>query len=138
MKIFDATTIIAFLSEMDCPEGIITLSKHHKIIIPEAVAGEIKKSPGKERLRKLAEQKVVEIVKIDQTMVEQILREYPQLHKGECEAIAYMQSHFREKKDCIVSDDLKARKIFKTLNFQWTREMLDAMRAEGTIDHIHN
>ena len=35
MKIFDATTVIAFLSEMDCPEGIVLLSKHHKIIIPE-------------------------------------------------------------------------------------------------------
>ena len=28
MKIFDATTVIAFLSEMDCPEGIVLLSKH--------------------------------------------------------------------------------------------------------------
>ena len=67
MKIFDATTVIAFLSEMDCPEGITMLSKHYKIIIPEGVASEVRKPPGKERLKDLVKQKAVEIVKIDQS-----------------------------------------------------------------------
>ena len=41
MKIFDATAIIAFLSEMECPEGLELLSEHYKLIIPQGVADEI-------------------------------------------------------------------------------------------------
>ncbi len=73
------------------------------------------------------------IVKINQLRAEQILNEYPQLHKGECEAIAFMQDAGGES-DCIVSDDLKARKIFQMLNFKGTERWLDIMREEGMID----
>ena len=53
MKIFDATAVIAFLNDMDYSEGIIKLSKHYEIVIPEGVVGEIKRSPRKEMLQDL-------------------------------------------------------------------------------------
>ena len=56
MKIFDATAAIAFLNNMDYSEGIIKLSKHYEIVIPESVVGEIKRLPGKEILQDLVRQ----------------------------------------------------------------------------------
>ena len=63
MKIFDATAVIALLNEMDYPEGMVKLSKHYKVIIPKGVAGEIKKSPGRERLYDLVKQGAVQTEK---------------------------------------------------------------------------
>ena len=60
MKILDATAVIAFLSEMKCPEAIIELSKRTKIIVPEGVAHEIVRPPGKETLLDLAKRGIVE------------------------------------------------------------------------------
>ncbi len=131
MKILDATAVIAFLSEMRCPEGIIELSKKTRIIVPEGVAREIVRPPGREVLLDLAKRGIVEIVKVDQAGVCQISDEYPQLHRGECEVISFVQKHTGDLH--VVSDDSKARKIFQTLNFMWTEELLDAMRKAGTI-----
>ena len=50
MKIFDATAVIAFLSEMQCPEGLAKLSNNYEILIPKGVADEIKKPSGKKML----------------------------------------------------------------------------------------
>jgi predicted nucleic acid-binding protein len=134
MKIFDATAVIAFLVEMKCADSLEALAKHYEIIIPEGVAGEITKSPGKETLHDLAKHKVVNIVKVDQQRTNQIMSGHPQLHKGECEAISYAQTYRGEKKVCIVSDDSKARKIFQKLNFKWTERLLDIMKEKGIID----
>ncbi|CAE6492520.1 hypothetical protein [Candidatus Nitrosotenuis uzonensis] len=54
MKIFDATAIIAFLSEMECPDSLVELAKHYELIVPEGVATEIRKEPGKGHLRNLS------------------------------------------------------------------------------------
>ena len=81
MNILDATAVIAFLSEMRCPEGIIELSKQTRVIVPEGVAREIVRSPGKETLRDLSTRGIVEIAKVDQARVCRILDEHPQLHK---------------------------------------------------------
>ena len=134
MKIFDATAVIAFLSEMNYPEGLIELSKHYEIIIPEGVASEIHNSPGKETLQGLAQRRIVKIVKVDPQRTAQIQNESPQLHLGECEGIAYVQAYSGEKKICIVSDDSKARRIFPMLNFKWTERLLDIMKEKGIID----
>lgn len=134
MKIFDATAVIAFLVEMKCADSLEALSKHYEIIIPEGVADEIKKSPGKEILQNLEKHKVVKIVKVDQQIATQITNGHPQLHQGECEAIACAQTYRGEKKVCIVSDDSKARKIFQKLNFKWTERLLDIMKEKGIID----
>ena len=134
MKIFDATAVIAFLSDMNYPEGLEQLSKYYEIIIPQGVADEITKSPGKEILQDFAKQKVVKIVNVDPEKVTQIQNENPQLHRGECEAIVYGQTYAGEKKICIVSDDSMARKLFQMLNFKWTERLLDIMREKGIID----
>lgn len=139
MKIFDATAVIAFLSEMQCPEGLVKLSSNHKILIPKGVADEIKKPPGKEMLLDLHKQGVVKIVIVDQSMVSQMSKEYPQLHRGECEAVLLAQSQAGRKAACVVSDDSKARKIFHTLDFKWTEELLEIMRKRGMLDeHTYN
>ena len=134
MKIFDATAVIAFLNDMDYSDGIIKLSKHYEIVIPEGVVGEIKRSPGKEILQDLIRQNIVTIVKVDQPKVDRILKEHPQLHRGECEVIGFMQECSGKKKACIVSDDSKARKIFQMLNFKGTERLLDIMNEDGIID----
>lgn len=134
MKILDATTIIAFLSDMKCPDGFTKLSTSHEIIIPKGVADEIKKQPGRDMLRELTIQGTVKIVTVDQSKVSQITREYPQLHRGECEAIVFAQSQEFQSKVCLVSDDSKARKLFYRLHFKWTEELLDIMKRSGMLD----
>ena len=134
VKIFDTTAVIAFLSEMDFSEGIVELSKHYEIIIPEGVVAEVKKPPGKEMLQRLMKQKTVKIVTADPVRVKQIIKEYPQLHIGECEVITIVQMHDVRRKDCIVSDDLSVRKKFQTLNIKGTEKLLYIMRKEGIID----
>ncbi len=134
MKIFDATAVIAFLSDMNYPEGLEQLSKYYEIIIPQGVADEITKSPGKEILQDFAKRKVVQIVNVDPEKVTQVQNENPQLHQGECEAIVCAQTYTGEKKICIVSDDSKARKIFQMLNFEWSERLLDIMKEKGIID----
>lgn len=135
MKIFDATAVIAFLSEMNCPDSMECLSKHYELIIPEGVASEIKKQPGKGHLQNLSKQGIVKIIRVDQNIVNRIQNEHPQLHQGECEAIAFVESYKGGKKACIVSDDTKARKIFQKLNFKWTERLLDIMKEKGMIDN---
>jgi len=134
MKIFDATAVIAFLKDMDYPEGITKLSEHYEIVVPESVVDEIKKSPGKERLRDLVRKKAVKVVKVDQSKMDQMLKNNPQLHRGECGTIVLMQAYPDKDDACIVSDDSKARKSFQTLNFKWTERLLDIMKERGMID----
>lgn len=134
MKILDATAVIAFLSEMQCPEGLIKLSNSCEILIPRGVADEIRKPPGKMMLRDLYDRGVVKIVIVDQVMASQMSKEYPQLHRGECEAVLLAQLHADRKKTYVVSDDSKARKIFHTLEFKWTEELLATMRKKGILD----
>ncbi len=137
MKIFDATAVIAFLFEMEYPEGLELLSKHYKLIIPQGVVDEITKEPGKTRLEKLEEKNVVNVVKVDHDLATKIQKSYPQLHSGECEAIAYALS--TDHKNCVVSDDLKARSFFQKLNFKWTERLLEIMKERGIIDEAtHN
>lgn len=134
MKIFDATSLIAFLSEMKYPDGLRNLSKHYKLIVPKGVASEIRKQPGKKLLEDLQREKVLDLVSVDQQKLNEIQNENPQLHLGECEAITYAKFLSGTQKVCILSDDLKARKKFPNLNFKWTERLLDIMKEKGLID----
>ena len=89
-------------------------------------------------LQELIRQGTVKIVTVDQSKISQITREFPQLHRGECEAILFVQSQKFQSKVCLVSDDSKARKLFRMLNFKWTEELLDIMKRNGILDeHTH-
>ena len=139
MKIMDATAVIAFLSEMKCPEGLVKLSDNHEILIPKGVADEIKKPPGREMLLNLHRRKIVKIVNVDQSKLSHMTKKYPQLHKGECEAVLLAQLHEKVEEMCVVSDDSKARKIFHNLNFKWTEQLLTIMKSNGILDeHTYN
>lgn len=133
MKILDATAVIAFLSELLCPEILEELSKYYKLMIPEGVFAEIKKPPGKEMLNTLVKKRTIQIVKVDQNKAAQLLKEHPQLHLGECEAIAFAMSHNSTSKIYILSDDSKARKIFQNFSFSWTEQLFDIMKGKGMI-----
>ena len=135
MKIVDSTTLIAFLSEMNCPDGIIKLSESYEIIIPEGVVNEIKKPPGKEMLQQLIKQGAVRKVNVDQQKVHQILADYPQLHVGESEVIVFRQMYSGRERCCIVTDDRQVRKTFKEFNFKWTEEILGMMKKKGIINN---
>lgn len=134
MKIFDATAIIAFLSEMKCPESLYELSKYYKLIISEGVFKEIRKPPGKAILQDMINRKIIELVKVDIDKVTQIQNEYPQLHLGECEAITFAMLQKEQKNLYILSEDLKARKIFQNFNFSWTEQLLDVMKEKGIVN----
>ena len=133
LKIFDATSLIAFLSEMNCPEALVKLSKHYKIVIPQGVANEVRKPPGKKRLQILLDQHVVDVVSVDHSKVTSIEKQHPQLHRGECEAIAFYMSVARID-SCIVSDDLNVIKFRPPLNFKRTQKLLKVMEEEKIID----
>ena len=135
MKILDATAVIAFLDEMKCVDGIIKLSKHQDAIIPEGVADEIIKSPGREILQELISDHIVKIIYVDQLKVKQILNKYNQLHRGECEVIVFAQTCNNIKDMCIVSDDKKAKKIFNSLPFKRTSELLEIMNIKNIINN---
>ena len=134
MKILDATAVIAFLSEMECPETLQELSKYYQLIIPEGVVIEIRRSPGKEMLKELIKKKNIQIVKVDHNRTIQMQKEHPQLHSGECEVMTLAMSHADSKQISVVSDDLKVRKIFQNFNFSWTEQLLDVMKDKGMLE----
>lgn len=133
-KILDSSAIIAFVKDMDYPEGITKLSKHYELIVPEGVANEIVKPPGKKIFQKLVAQKSIKIVKADQEKTKQIHVDCMPLHKGECEIIAVMQGYPDKNDVCIVSDDKRVKNIFKEYKFKWTQKLLTIMRQKGLID----
>lgn len=134
MKVFDATSLIAFLSEMNYPEGLVELSKYYKLIVPTGVALEIIKPHTKSIFNDLVSKKILLIVKVDPDHALTIQNENPQLHIGECEVIAFAIEHSSEKA-YLLSDDLKARKLFKNLNFKWTEEVMQFMKERNIIDN---
>lgn len=134
MKVFDATTLIAFLSDMRFPEGLKTLSSHYRLVVPQGVADEIKKSPGKELLRNLVKNGAIRIEATNSQLVAQIEKENPQLHRGECEVIAFAESFDGDDDVYLLSDDRLARRKFQNLNFKWTEELMEHMKARGMID----
>lgn len=133
MKVFDATTVIAFLSEMQCPDSLQELSKYYQLLIPHGVYAEITKPPGKQMLDMLVKKQTIQIVEVDQNKAAQLQKEYPQLGRGECEAILLAMSSNDTSTTYILSDDLKARKIFQSFNFRWTQELLKFMKTKNMI-----
>lgn len=133
MKIFDATAVIAFLSEMQCPDSLQELSKYYQLLIPHGVYAEIQKPPGKQMLEMLIKKQTIQIVEVDQNKATQLQKLYPQLGRGECEAIVLAMSSNDPSNTCILSDDSKARKIFQSINFSWTEQLLDIMKTKNMI-----
>lgn len=136
MKILDASAIIAFLSEMNCPESLSKLAKYHRLLIPEGVYNEIKKPPGKHTLDRLVKEAAIKIVKPNPVDVIAIQNEHPQLHLGECEVIAFVLSYSGSEKIYILSDDLMARKKYPQFDFGWTEQLLDIMKERKWIESI--
>lgn len=99
IKIFDTTVLIAFLEEMEYPEGIARLAKDYRIIVPEGVASEVTKPPGRCHFQRLVRQKSIDVVRLsgeERALVARIMNLHVQLHRGECEAIALAQTEYRQ------------------------------------------
>lgn len=132
-KIFDTTAVIAFLHDMSCPECIVELSRHCEIFVPEEVADEVTKQPGRQRLQGLISGGVIKVVRADRAKMAQLAYDKPFLGSGERAAIAAVLARGALKGALVVSDDMRARRAFGGVRFAWTEEMLDAMMARGII-----
>lgn len=134
LKVLDATAVIAFLGEMNFHEGLEALSDYYEVVITPGVVAEITKEPTKSALLELIDKEFLRVVQPNRETADTLRREHPQLHTGECEAIAYAIDDSRKEKCYILSDDLKARKIFPGLDFKWTEALLDHMLISRIID----
>lgn len=134
MIILDATSVIAFLKEMNCPDSLEVLSKYEKLVILKGVVDEITKSPEKEILKELIKNKVISSVDAGSQLKNRIEKENIILHSGECECIAYAIMNHSNPNLSILSDDSKARKKFKNLKFTWTEDLLEKMNRDDLID----
>ena len=80
VKIFDATVLIAFLHEMDCPDAVTGLAEKCTIVVPEGVASEITKQPCRGRLQKLVGQGSAKIAKLTpdaQALSARLVKDHP-------------------------------------------------------------
>ena len=90
---------------MSYPEGIEALSKKYRLVVPQGVAREITKPPGPRLFQRLVEQKSIDVVKLSvkaQARAAGMAGSYAQLHSGEREAIALLETE--HPRACIVSD----------------------------------
>ena len=134
MIILDATSIIAFLKEMNCPDSLKILSKKEQLVVPLGVVDEITKSPEKEILNVLINNKFLSSVEVEPQLKNRIEKENITLHGGECECIAYAIINNSDPNLTILSDDSNARKKFKNLKITWTEDLLEKMNSDNLID----
>jgi predicted nucleic acid-binding protein len=136
MKIFDATSLIAFLWEMDFPEGIESLSHRHDVVIPRAVANEITREASKAKLAQLVRGGAVLVRDCPASRVQVIREVNPQLGLGECEVLALREQMTSADQIYLVSDDRKARAKYPQYTWVWTEELLDYMSDRSLITSI--
>lgn len=99
-------------------------------ILPIEVVDEIIKEPEKSIIQKLIDDKKITKITINVNKRKMIENANIGLHLGECACITYAMDNIESK---IISDDRKARKKFKNLNFVWTEELLDNMKEDEMI-----
>ena len=134
MKIFDATSLIAFLWELDYPEGLRLLSLRHRIVVPSGVVSEVTRDRSRASLRALLAAGVIAEQAITESEVEKIRALHPQLGRGECEVLAIAENTDSKEPPVLVCDDKVARSKFPNLRFVWTEELLDYMQRRGLIE----
>jgi predicted nucleic acid-binding protein len=136
MKIFDATSLIAFLWEMDFSEGIESLSHRHVVVIPRAVANEVTRETSKSKLAQLVRVGAVLVRDCPVSRVQAIREVNPQLGLGECEVLALREQLTNLDHIYLVSDDRRARAKYPQYTWVWTEELLDYMSDRSLITSI--
>ena len=118
MKILEATTLIAIIKEIDCPDIINSIFKlNHKLIIPLYVYNELIDSKTKTTCDIFIKENKLTVSNLNSiTEIIDLQKTYPFLGRGELDSIL----HYKKLSDrgipvyCVL-DDKKARKI-ATLN----------------------
>jgi hypothetical protein len=134
MKIFDATSLIAFLGELNYPDGLRLLATRQKLLVTEGVVSEIKREPSRGYLSRLIDDGCLRSERVPEGEVGRLQRLHPQLGLGECEILAWVQLRGNPPGTFVVSDDARARGKFPAYAFVWTEQLLDYMRERGLIE----
>jgi predicted nucleic acid-binding protein len=138
MKIFDATSLIAFLWELDYPDGLRLLSSKHRIVVPGGVISEITRDRSKAALNALLAEGVLSEQSVPELEVDEIRALHPQLGRGECEVLAVAGKSHPSEPPILVCDDRGARSTFPMFRFVWTEELLDYMWRRGLIEETRH
>lgn len=133
MKILDATAVIAFLSELDYPEGLVKIATRHEVLIPRAVSDEITRPSTRGRLEALIRGQAVTVVDCPSEKVGKVRAENPQLGPGECAVLVLGEESRPAAAVFLVSDDRKARQKFPQRQWVWTEQLLDYMLERSLI-----
>jgi len=133
MKILDATTVIAFLREMDFADGLRRLSTLHRLVVPHAVVAEVSKPPSKELLSVLLRESVL-VERSPSTHAVQALRErFLALGPGEVECVVLARASAEDATPYVVSDDRTVRRHCPDVRFIWTGQLLHYMLEHRLI-----
>ena len=134
MKVLDSTVIIAFLREMDYPEGLRKLASAHQLVSPYAVIGEVRKPPASNRLAELVKDGVVSPCKAPAERVAVLRGRYLDLGPGECECVALWESADKPPGSRLVTDDKRVRQRLPGSHYVWTVELIRYMTRRRLID----
>jgi predicted nucleic acid-binding protein len=134
MKVLDSTTLIAFLREMDFPEGLERLSKIHQLLVPHAVAVEIKKPPASTRMDELVRTGILIVREAPRQRVESLMHKFIELGPGECECVALWETVEHGVSARIVTDDKRIRIRVPGAQYVWTQELIHYMVLQGLLE----
>ena len=134
MKILDSTVLIAFLSEMDYPEGLRVLSLRHRLVIPQEVRNEIRRPPSSVRLQALIDEGVISVRAVNPSRLKALRDRFVDLGPGECACIVLYEGKADECVALVVTDDKAVRKRLPGCRYVWTRQLVRYMLQRGLID----
>ena len=136
MKILDATVLIAFLREMDYPEGLRSLSQRHRLVVPRAVVLEVCKPPAAQRLKQLIGELVLVEERPPEGEVQRLRDQFIDLGPGEVECVALALDAAASETNYVVTDDRAVRRRFPQIRFVWTEELLRYMVSRRLLDGV--
>jgi predicted nucleic acid-binding protein len=119
---FDASSIIAFMTEMDDGEYLHSLIGHgFKLVITEEVSAEIKKEPGVSRLKKAIAEKWISVETVPIPKLRDFKNKHPNLDYAEIGVLLTGLSLEQSGKNyCCVLDEGPGRKIADSLRLKRT------------------
>lgn len=138
LLVLDSSVIIAFMTEMDDGEYLQALcSLGFKIVITSEVMEEVKKEPGKSRLRKAVEDHWIEVQSTSRSEFEFFKKRYPMLDYAEVEVIQKgIELKCSGLDYCCVLDEGPGRRIADSLGLKktGTEGLLNRINHLGVID----
>ncbi len=134
MKVLDATVLIAFLREMEFPDGLRILARAHRLLVPRGVVDEVKKPPASHQLRVLISEGVLDEVSAPPNRVAELGEAFIELGQGERECVSLLESLPSSADPRIVTDDSRVRVRVPSDRYVWTQELLRYMGRKGLLD----